>query len=239
MAEIPPALVDYLHEIRLQIGTLNAAAQSLSQALKGETLDVPRAKFNSEQVIQATYTLATTNLLIDFLLNPEGAAAQHKWGKKNVFEKFRNAEQAHRSKAAEKNIDVRFTGNSIPRINAIDLIDVVPMNLLSNAIKYAPRSSRIDIELVESSRNVEAVISSLGPRLLPTEQNEILGLGFRGENAKKVELGSGRGLHLVDQIVRLHGGTVSIERRESLAATVSGVEYANFVLRLSLPIGEP
>jgi signal transduction histidine kinase len=120
--------------------------------------------------------------------------------------------------ADKKDIAVNFTqiGNSKAYFDK-DLMDIIIRNLLSNAVKYTPRGGRISILLKDRSQTDELIIlkvcdNGVG---IPEDKQEFL---FSREEMESTpgtenEKGTGIGLKLCSELVRINHGTISVDSR--------------------------
>lgn len=88
----------------------------------------------------------------------------------------------------------------------------VVLNILDNAIHYSKEGGTVNISMSataqgETSITVEDHGMGIGPLDLPN----IFRRFFRADAERSREGGAGLGLAIADQIVRLHGGTISVE----------------------------
>jgi signal transduction histidine kinase/ActR/RegA family two-component response regulator len=93
---------------------------------------------------------------------------------------------------------------------APDLWENVVLNLVSNAFKFT-LSGRIEVRLAEEAEVVRLVVRDTGVGIAPDHLPRLFDRFHRvdGVQGRSIE-GSGIGLALVDQLVRLHGGTVTV-----------------------------
>jgi signal transduction histidine kinase len=118
--------------------------------------------------------------------------------------------------ADKKDISVNFTqvGSSIAYFDK-DLLDIVIRNLLSNAVKYTHRGGRISILLKDKSTTSEGIMLKIcdnGIGIPEKKQKELFSASeiestFGTENEK----GTGLGLKLCYDLVKLNKGTISVE----------------------------
>lgn len=96
------------------------------------------------------------------------------------------------------------------------LLHTALFNLISNAIKYNEPDGKIEIRLESADDRITLTIGNTGPGIPPAEQSKIFERFFRVSRAtgSRVE-GIGLGLSLAREIVRAHGGELSL--RESRA----------------------
>ncbi|MDP1573866.1 MAG: ATP-binding protein [Coxiellaceae bacterium] len=112
--------------------------------------------------------------------------------------------------AMNKNIDLELlspeckatiTGN-------ITAIDILIRNLIDNAIRYSPEDSVVTIDIQETKKSVLLIVTDNGPGIPEKLRKRVFERFFRiiGNNA----MGSGLGLSIVQQIVRLHHAEIEL-----------------------------
>jgi signal transduction histidine kinase len=84
-------------------------------------------------------------------------------------------------------------------------------NLFGNAIEHAPRGSTVDIRLIAQPEEVELRVTNGGAEIPESVRVTLFQAYRRGLGVKRSKGGVGLGLHIVQQIVLAHGGTVSVE----------------------------
>lgn len=104
-------------------------------------------------------------------------------------------------------------------------IEIVIDNLLSNAIKFAQPGGRVDVVLARTEREVTLDVKDDGPGVPKEHQQRVFEWFFRGgEDTHALVSGSGMGLAIADEYVRLHGGTLTLPACD-----------AGTIFRLTLP----
>lgn len=104
----------------------------------------------------------------------------------------------------------------------VEMWEKVVLNLLSNAFKYTLQG-RIAVTLASSERHAELRVRDTGVAI-PTDQTPKLFERFHrveGGTGRSQE-GSGIGLALVRELVRLHGGEVGVESEIGRGTTFTG-----------------
>ncbi len=91
-------------------------------------------------------------------------------------------------------------------------------NLLSNAIKYSPVGSTIQFILTCLNNAIEIQIQDQGIGIPDEDQPHLFEAFHRAKNVGKLP-GTGLGLAIVKNAVDLHGGSISINSRESVGTT--------------------
>lgn len=100
-----------------------------------------------------------------------------------------------------------------------NLLPLVVNNLLSNALKYS-KDSLVSVRLRASHGGVTLSVRDHGIGIPAADQGRIFERFYRAGNAHKLS-GSGIGLHMVKQIVDLHGGSITLESGENQGTLVT------------------
>ena len=118
--------------------------------------------------------------------------------------------------ADKKDISVNFTqvGSSTAYFDK-DLLDIVFRNLLSNAVKYTYRGGRISILLKDKSANSEGIMLKIcdnGVGISEVKQKSLLlSAEIESSAGTESEKGTGLGLKLCYDLIKLNKGTISVE----------------------------
>jgi signal transduction histidine kinase len=84
-------------------------------------------------------------------------------------------------------------------------------NLMDNAIKYTPEGGRIHVSLKEEEGNLVWRVRDNGIGIPAEDQEHIFERFYRVDKARSRETGgTGLGLSIVRQMVKMHGGTISV-----------------------------
>jgi len=104
-------------------------------------------------------------------------------------------------------------------------LDQVLLNLISNAVKFTPAGGRIRIEGRRGADGgIVLRVADTGIGIAEDELNEVLKPFVQSRDAERRRVqGTGLGLPLADQLVKLHGGTMTLAstRGEGTTVTVS------------------
>jgi two-component system OmpR family sensor kinase len=86
-------------------------------------------------------------------------------------------------------------------------------NLLANARTHTPQGTKITVRAKSGKDDTRVSVSDEGPGLSPADQEKIFERFFRADPSRQRSSGegSGLGLSIVDAIMKLHGGSVSVE----------------------------
>lgn len=91
-------------------------------------------------------------------------------------------------------------------------------NLLSNALKYSPADSTVDVEALVTPGQLLLRVRDQGIGINPNDIPRLFEPFYRGLNVSNVP-GSGLGLKIVADAVRLHNGQIEVESRLGTGST--------------------
>lgn len=131
----------------------------------------------------------------------------------DMYEIFRN-------QASYKNIKILMDIGEKNMVFADpNMISTVLRNLMSNAIKFTRKSGKISIELKQRDMELEFCISDNGKGLLPDDLKRILETkSDHSTKGTENETGTGLGLLLVKEFIRLNGGVFWVESKVDIGS---------------------
>jgi signal transduction histidine kinase len=101
-----------------------------------------------------------------------------------------------------------------------DRLTQVVTNLVNNAIKYSPGGSKVRISSQAEDRVLHVAVTDLGLGIAPADLETVFDPYTRVETAQTREIvGTGLGLPIAREIVRLHGGRMWAESDEGHGST--------------------
>jgi two-component system, OmpR family, heavy metal sensor histidine kinase CusS len=84
-------------------------------------------------------------------------------------------------------------------------------NLIAHAIRYTPAGGRVTISGRDTNRGcVDILVADTGSGITPQNLLRIFDRFFRADPARSNHEGAGLGLPIVNSIMRLHSGTLSV-----------------------------
>ncbi len=92
-----------------------------------------------------------------------------------------------------------------------DALEIVLRNLLENAVLYSEGPPVIDILLFREGRDAHLIIKDQGSGIPQPHQKKVFNMFYRVREGGKTIRGSGLGLFIVRNLVRLHGGKIWLE----------------------------
>ncbi len=106
-----------------------------------------------------------------------------------------------------------------------DLVGRLVENLLDNAVRYAPRKGRVEVAAAMEDGVLVLRVGNDGPPVPESERDIIFGRYYRLEARRSsARANRGLGLYFCKLVAEVHGGTISVEEGEPMAAS--------FVVRL-------
>ncbi|WP_025069066.1 two-component regulator propeller domain-containing protein [Bacteroides gallinarum] len=207
--------VNISHELRTPLTLIIAPLQELLGSVTGHW---EREKLMYIQR-NARRLLHLVNQLMDyrraelgiFELKPSYANAY-----KRVLSNFLNYE----SLAKRKDIDYNFYSELQDEDVLFDgtYLDLIVNNLLSNAFKYTEEGESISVKLYKENKNVVLQVIDTGVGIPEDKQQKIFERFYQMENGHE---GSGIGLSLVQRLVELHHGQITLASEVGRGSTFS------------------
>ncbi len=125
-------------------------------------------------------------------------------------EQIRQCVLVSEQKWKEKNLDyqieleeIRYTGNS-------GLLKEVWLNILDNAAKFSPEKETIGVILRKREKEIIAAFTDHGPGIDEKTKVHMFEQFYQGDTSHKSQ-GNGLGLAMVNKIIQLHEGTISVD----------------------------
>jgi two-component system phosphate regulon sensor histidine kinase PhoR len=101
-----------------------------------------------------------------------------------------------------------------------DKIATVLVNLLGNAVKYTPAGGRVTFRVNVTDQNIEISVEDTGVGIAQDEVTKVFDKFFRSNDPRVQEqTGTGLGLALAQEVVRLHGGEIGVESEINKGST--------------------
>ena len=123
---------------------------------------------------------------------------------------------------AQKNgITLTQTGENVQLIGSDVLLYRVLFNLTENAIKYNRTGGSVELSVEQEGGQAAIRVRDTGPGIAEEYRDSIFQPFFRVDKSRSRAMGGvGLGLALVQEIVRLHGGTVRVEQSADTGTTI-------------------
>jgi len=102
-----------------------------------------------------------------------------------------------------------------------DKIYQVVTNLLANARAHTPAGTAIHVATYSADDGTYVTVADKGPGLIAEDQQHIFERFYRVDTSRQRSSsdGSGLGLSIVDEVMKAHGGSVSVSSEPGNGAT--------------------
>lgn len=98
-------------------------------------------------------------------------------------------------------------------------LEQVLLNYITNAAKYSPEADKIIVDVKEKNNSLVVSVKDFGIGIPEKELHKIFGRFYRVEKTSQKFSGLGIGLYISSEIIRKHGGDVSVESEEGKGST--------------------
>lgn len=176
-----------------------------------ETKDSVLHKKLSGIAKNAEQLLALVNQLLDFRKLDVGAESL-KVTMGNFSSFVNDVTSSFREYAIERNIDLKVDDNAGKCFCQFDRdkIRKVITNLLSNAFKYTPDGGNVTVTIFKTGNNIGVSVADSGIGISDNDKKHVFERFFQTrQDADKT--GSGIGLHIVNEYIRLHNGSLLVD----------------------------
>jgi len=195
------------HELRTPLTAIKGWAETMSNTQDAQTLEK-----GTEIILKETNRLySMVENLLDFSRLQNASLALSKEKLDLVAEVYESVIM-FMPQAAAKNVTIEFEEPEmfLPVMADKSKIKQVMVNLLDNALKYSQENSVIEVNITQNKGENTATVEvkDYGKGIRPEDIGSVKQKFYKGKGAKR---GSGIGLALVDEIIKLHGGTFDVE----------------------------
>lgn len=201
---------DVSHEFRTPLTLILGAIEQVLAHLEEPTRSAltPQLEIVRRNALR---TLKLVNTLLDFA-HVESGLARAKYEAIDLSALTRELSSTYRSaiESAGIRFDVRCSLSEEVWVDR-GMWDKIVLNLLSNAFKHTFQG-HIEVQLEAVGNDVTLVVADSGTGIPPDQLPRVFERFYRVEGARaRAYEGSGIGLAMVQELVRLHSGSVSIE----------------------------
>jgi signal transduction histidine kinase len=214
------------HEFRSPLTTLRQLTELLSE---GRIHDESRRRLYFDVLRKETLRLyQLVEDLLDFGRMDAGRR-QYRLERIDFCELVREGVLAYRDESNGNGHTIELTSNngSLLVHGDREALRRVVRNLVENAVKYSPNAQTVWVETGSEKRSAVLRVRDAGIGIPPDERSRIFEKFVRGEAAKQACIpGTGVGLAMVQEIVRVHHGELDLDSEVGRGST--------FVVRLPL-----
>lgn len=210
------------HEFRTPLTLIIDPLEKLiSEKLDTETV----SKYHGLMHRNAKQLLLLINQLLDFRKLESGHLTLN-MQELDIVAFVKTAATAFESRARDRNIHFVIQSNVSSLHTRFDAskMNMVLNNLLSNAFKFTPERGEISINIAvlnEEKRRVAIKVTDSGMGISEQDQEKVFDIFYQTEHAASQNEGSGVGLALTKELVKLHGGEIVLESKMGQGAAFS------------------
>ncbi len=213
-------IADSAHELRTPVTLIRGTVEAMIDGIY--PLDVQTLRGVHEETLRLSR-------LIDMLRELEMIeSGRLKLERVDVASVAKSAVASFESLAREKVITLSLScaGGPPPEIRA-DYVRVgeIFYNLISNAVKYSPEGGKVSVSVSAQEGGVSLFVEDSGPGIPVGERERVFERFYRLDKSRSSgEGGRGLGLAIVGEIVKAHGGKISLED-----SALGGASFAVFL----------
>jgi signal transduction histidine kinase len=137
---------------------------------------------------------------------------------------LRSSIDAMQSTVDDRQIELAYPAQSILVSGDALRLEQVFQNLLQNALKYSQPPEPISVVVTQTTDQVCIAVEDHGIGIPSAALAHVFQRFYRADNVEEQHLsGMGIGLYVVNEIVTLHGGTVTVDSTEGVGSTFTVV----------------
>ncbi len=204
------------HELRTPLTAIKGWSETLQAAPQDAALVQQGLAVIGKE---ATRLSGLVEELLDFSRMESGRITLRR-GRVDVLAELEEAVFLYRDRAARAGIRLEYCPcDSLPPVMGdADRIKQVLVNILDNAVKYSRADDRVRVEAAAMPDGVQIVISDTGIGIEPQKLEKVRQKFYQTDPNNP---GSGIGLALADEIIRLHGGRLEIDSEPQMGTAVT------------------
>jgi two-component system OmpR family sensor kinase len=200
------------HEIKNPLTGLRAALVNLQET--GDSVERHRASEHANRAVERL-----TRLLTDLRKLSDLEERSIERLAVDVPDLLEDVVEAARALPAYEGRNINLFISKVPSPFPVvtgdrDLLVLAVYNLVENALKFTSATDSLEVRALEDGRAIVIEVADSGTGISSEDQSKIFEELYRGSNARSTE-GSGLGLALVNRIIALHGGAVSVRSNQS------------------------
>lgn len=209
---------DFISNVSHEIKTPLAIIRNYASVLQDEGLPKEARAEYASTIINASDRLSSliTNILKLNKLENQEIVTQHTTF--SLSEQLRNSALSYENLWEEKNISLLIDLEEVSIVSDEGMLELVWNNLISNAIKYTESDGEIEINLKTKNNIVEVQIRDTGCGMDEDTVQYIFTKFYQGDTSHS-ENGNGLGLALVQRIIEILDGDISVISEKGVGST--------------------
>lgn len=205
------------HELRTPLTSIRGWGETI---LTGDFEDQDQTRKGLKIIIRETERLTQmVEELLDFSKIESGRMTLS-LEKLDINTEIEEIIQIFKGRVKKETLDIEYYGVQETLITMGDKnrLRQVFINLLDNAVKFSQPGKKITIEAFNEEKNIIIKIQDEG---IGIAQDEILKVKEKFYKGKSQKTGSGIGLGISDEIIRLHKGSLNIESKLGIGTLIT------------------
>lgn len=216
---------DAAHELRTPLSALKIHIYNLSKQLPDGNENIRQVNTSIDRM-----THLIEQMLALYRTTPEKFMAN--FAEVDLYSMTQQVITDNWQRIETKNQQIELTGSSCPLTGDRFALETLVKNLIDNANKYTPEHGSIVISINCSSGFAELCVEDSGIGIPEEFHQRVFERFYRvnGDQHNSMVVGCGLGLSIVQHIVELHGGTITL----SPSRFASGLK-----VKVALPLDQP
>jgi signal transduction histidine kinase len=214
---------EFIANVSYELRTPLNAIIGFSELLRMQTvgpMNVKQLDYADSVIASSTRLVTLINDILD-LASIEAGYMELDPASVNIPDLINDLRVLAQERSRAKNITLAV--DVAPEISVISADPVrlkqAMFNLISNALKFTPENGRIELSALRDDDSIILKVSDSGVGIPDHLQTRVFETFERGAAGRPT--GAGLGLALVERLVQLHGGEVTIDSRVGIGTTVS------------------
>lgn len=208
------------HELRTPLTAIKGWAEMLEDSSKDNTIDNSTLLRGMGVIIGETERLSVmVEELLDFSRLQSGRMVLQPM-KLDIIAELSEAVLTFEQRAIREKKDLIYTESDdiIPVMGDKNRLRQVFVNIIDNALKYSDEGGSVTITAVRAEKGfVDIAVKDTGIGIPADQLEKVKTKFFKGNATRR---GSGIGLAVADEIIRMHGGEINLDSIEGEGTTV-------------------